>query len=182
MRQRQASPSFVKSPNLAKCSRIYLWADIHCSRDSAGSVQCVDLFSWAVLARLQVPRNHYLSALDLNPITKVLSHNCVNVFVFLISADGHKSIKGLHQYYEKPMLWALLALNAVYGNTSLQSVRHCPSLFDLLFLELETNHREVSHSLRAFSWLEVPRYSCREEWEGNLEITSHPVDHHSCVV
>ena len=132
MRQRQASPSFVKSPNLAKCSRIYLWADIHCSRDSAGSVQCVDLFSWAVLARLQGPRNHYLSALDLNPITKVLSHNCVNVFVFLISADGHK--RACTNIMRS--LWALLALNAVYGNTSLQSVRHCHSLFDLLLLEL----------------------------------------------
>ena len=157
MRQRQASPSFVKSPNLAKCSRIYLWADIHCSRDSAGSVQCVDLFSWAVLARLQVPRNHYLSALDLNPITKVLSHNCVNVFVFLISADGHKSIKGLHQYYEKPM---------GPPGTQRSVWKHFPAISQTLsfivwlaFLELETNLREVSQSQWAFSWLKVPRYS-----------------------
>ena len=158
MRQRQASPSFVKSLNLAKCSRIYLWADIHCSRDSAGSVQCVDLFSWAVLARLQVPRNHYLSALDLNPITKVLSHNCVNVFVFLISADGHKSIKGLHQYYEKPM---------GPPGTQRSVWKHFPAISQTLsfivwlaFLELETNLREVSQSQWAFSWLKVTRYSC----------------------
>ena len=139
MRQRQASPSFVKSPNLAKCLRIYLWADIHCSRDSAGSVQCVDLFSQCCIGSAVGSAKPLFISIRPEPNNQsAFTQLCKCFRIPYFCRRAQKACTNI-----MTSLWALLALNAVYGNTSLQSVRHCPSLFDLLLLELETNLREV---------------------------------------